>query len=112
MDAQDRLWFAEYRGDRIGMFDTRTREFKEWKLNTRWSAPYDVVLDKNESAWTGSMVTDQVTRLNTRTGEMIDYLLPRSTNIRRVFVDNSTTPVSFWVGNNDGASIVKVEPLE
>jgi streptogramin lyase len=112
MDAQDRLWFGEYRGDRIGMFDTKTREFKEWKLNMRWSAPYDVVLDKNEDAWTGSMVTDQVTRLNTRTGEMVDYLLPRSTNIRRVFVDSSTTPVSFWVGSNDGASIVKVEPLD
>jgi streptogramin lyase len=112
MDAQDRLWFGEYRADRIGMFDTRSKEFKEWKLNTRWSAPYDVVLDRNENAWTGSMVTDQVTRLNTRTGEMVDYLLPRSTNIRRVFVDNSTTLVSFWVGNNDGASIVKVEPLD
>jgi virginiamycin B lyase len=112
MDAQDRLWFGEYRGDRIGMFDTRTHEFKEWKLNTRWAAPYDAVLDKNEDAWTGSMVTDQVTRLNTRTGEMVDYLLPRSTNIRRVFVDNATTPVSFWVGSNDGASIVKVEPLD
>jgi virginiamycin B lyase len=112
MDAQDRLWFGEYRADRIGMFDTRTSAFKEWKLNTRWSAPYDVVLDKNEDAWAGSMVTDQVTRLNTRTGEMVDYLLPRSTNIRRVFVDNSTTPVSFWVGSNDGASIVKVEPIE
>jgi virginiamycin B lyase len=112
MDAQDRLWFGEYRADRIGMFDTKSNEFKEWKLNTRWSAPYDVVLDRYENAWTGSMVTDQVTRLNTRTGEMTDYLLPRSTNIRRVFVDNSTTPVSFWVGSNDGASIVKVEPLD
>jgi virginiamycin B lyase len=112
MDAQDRLWFGEYRGDRIGMFDTKTKEFREWKLNTRWSAPYDVVLDKNDNAWTGSMVTDQVTRLNTKTGEMVDYLLPRPTNIRRVFVDNSTTPVSFWVGSNDGASIVKLEPLD
>jgi streptogramin lyase len=112
MDAQDRLWFGEYRADRIGMFDTKSKEFREWKLGTRWSAPYDVMLDRNEFAWTGSMVTDQVTRLNTRTGEMVDYLLPRSTNIRRVFVDNSTTPVSFWVGSNDGASIVKVEALD
>jgi streptogramin lyase len=112
MDAQDRLWFGEYRGDRIGMFDTRTEKFKEWKLTTRWAAPYDVVLDKNENAWTGSMVTDQVTRLDTKTGEMVDYLLPRSTNIRRVFVDNTTTPVSFWVGSNHGASIIKVEPLD
>jgi virginiamycin B lyase len=112
MDAQDRLWFGEYRGNRIGMFDTKTEQFKEWTLSTPWSAPYDVVLDRNEEAWTGSMVTDQVTRLDTRSGEMVDYLLPRSTNIRRVFVDNSTTPVTFWVGSNHGASIVKVEPLD
>ena len=51
-------------------------------------------------------------RLDTKTGEMVDYLLPRSTNIRRVFVDNTTTPVSFWVGSNHGASIIKVEPLD
>ncbi len=112
MDAQDRLWFGEYRADRIGMFDTRKEEFKEWQIPPRWSAPYDVVLDRNGEAWTGSMLSDRVTRLNPATGETINYLLPRSTNIRRVFVDNSTTPVSFWVGNNHGASIVKVEPLE
>jgi hypothetical protein len=33
----------------------------------------------------GVEVTDQVTRPDTRTDEMVDYLLPRSTNIRRVF---------------------------
>jgi streptogramin lyase len=112
MDAQDRLWFGEYRADRIGMFDTRKEEFKEWMIPPRWSSPYDVVVDKNGQAWTGSMLSDQVTRLNPATGEIVNYLLPRSTNIRRVFVDNSTTPVSFWVGNNHGASIVKVEPLQ
>jgi predicted NUDIX family phosphoesterase len=52
------------------------------------------LLDRNEDAWTGPMVTDQVTRPDTRTGEMLDYLLLRSTNIRRVFVDNRTTPGS------------------
>jgi streptogramin lyase len=94
------------------MFNTRSEQFREWKLTTRWASPYDVVLDKNENAWTGSMITDQVTRLDTKTGEMVDYLLPKSTNIRRVFVDNTTTPVSFWVGSNHGASIIKVEPLD
>ena len=58
------------------------------------------------------MITDHVTRLNTKTGQLIDYLLPRPTNIRRVFVDNSTTPVTFWVGSNHGASIIKLEPLD
>jgi streptogramin lyase len=112
MDAQDRLWFGEYRADRIGMFDTKTEKFREWQVAPKWSAPYDVTTDKNGEAWTGSMLSDRVTRLNPATGEAINYLLPRSTNIRRVFVDNATTPVTFWAGNNHGASIVKVEPLE
>ncbi|HUQ73154.1 MAG TPA: carboxypeptidase regulatory-like domain-containing protein [Burkholderiales bacterium] len=112
MDAQDRLWFGQYRGDRIGMLDTKSGEFKEWAVAPRWSSPYDVAIDKNEEAWTGSMITDQVTRVNTRTGESVAYLLPRTTNIRRVFVDNTTTPVTFWVGSNHGASIVKLEPLD
>jgi virginiamycin B lyase len=112
MDAQDRLWFAEYRGDRIGMLDTKTGEFKEWPVGPRWSSPYDVALDKNQEAWTGSMLTDFVTRVDTKSGQSVSYLLPRKTNIRRVFVDNSTTPVTFWVGSNHGASIVKLEPLD
>jgi streptogramin lyase len=112
MDPRDRLWFGMYRGDRIAMFDTNTEKFQLWQLKTRWASPYDVVLDKNEEAWTGSMLTDQVTRLDTKSGEMVDYLLPRSTNIRRVYVDNTTTPVTFWVGSNHGASIIKLEPLD
>jgi streptogramin lyase len=112
MDAQDRLWFGEYRGNRIGMFDTKTESFKEWLTPTPWTAPYDVTVDRNGEAWTGSMSTDRVVRLNPANGEFTAYLLPRETNIRRVFVDNSTTPVTFWVGSNHGASIIKLEPLD
>ena len=51
-------------------------------------------------------------RLDTKTGQFTEYLLPNPTNIRRVGVDNSTSPVTFWVGSNHGASIVKLEPLD
>ena len=55
----------------------------------QYDKPYDVVPTKNGEAWTGSMFTDLVTRLDTKTGEMVQYLLPRTTNIRRVFVDET-----------------------
>ncbi|HYJ44338.1 MAG TPA: hypothetical protein VEW06_07755, partial [Xanthobacteraceae bacterium] len=92
--------------------DTKTEKFTEWSMPTRWTNPYDVTLDKNEEAWTGSMLNDRVVRLDTKSGDFTEYLLPRTTNIRRVFVDNSTTPVTFWVGSNHGASIIKLEPLD
>jgi streptogramin lyase len=112
VDAQNRLWFAEYDGNAIGMLDPKTKQIKEWPAPTPWSNPYDVVIDKNGEAWTGSMMNDRILRLDTRTGRFIEYLLPNPTNIRRVWVDNSTTPVTFWVGSNHGASIVKVQPLD
>ena len=112
MDAQDRLWFAEYRGNKIGVFDTKAERFQEWPAPTPWAQPYDVALDKNGDAWTGSMLNDRVLRLDTKAGTFTEYLLPRQTNIRRVFVDNSTTPPTFWVGSNHGASVIKLEPLD
>ena len=89
VDEQNRLWFAEYGGNGIGMFDPKTETIKEWKLPTPWSAPYDVVFTKQGEVWTGSMLNDQVARLDTKTGEFVEYLLPRTTNIRRVFVEDT-----------------------
>jgi streptogramin lyase len=112
VDAQDRLWFAEYGANAVGMFDPKTEKIQEWKVPTPWSAPYQAVVDKNGDVWTASMFTDRVVRLNPKTGDVTEYLLPQQTNVRRVFVDNSTTPVTFWVGNNHGASIMKLEPID
>jgi virginiamycin B lyase len=94
------------------MFDTATHAIKEWPLVTPWSAPYDLVTDRNGDIWTAGMASDRVSRVNQTTGEVIEYPMPRDTNTRRVFVDNTTTPVTFWTGSNHEAKIVKVEPLD
>ncbi|MEA2905050.1 MAG: hypothetical protein QOI12_2437 [Alphaproteobacteria bacterium] len=113
VDTQNRLWFAEYQGDAIGMFDAKKAEVKEYKLPTKWTSPYDVVPSKDAAeVWTGSMATDRVARLETNTGQIIEYQLPRTTNVRRVFLEETGPRPALWVGSNHGASIVKVEPLD
>lgn len=112
MDSEDRLWFGEFRGNRIAMFDTKTEQFREWEAPVPWTNPYDVVLDRAGYAWAGGMTNDFVARLNTETDEITMYLLPGTTNIRRVDVDNSTSPPSFWVGDNLEGTLIRVEPLE
>ena len=75
--------------------------------------PYDVVPTKDASeVWTGSMLNDLVARLDVKTGQVTEYLLPRTTNIRRVFVEETGPRPVLWVGSNHGASIVQVEPLD
>ena len=112
VDDQGRLWFAEYFGNAIGMLDPKSGKIEEWKVPTAWSSPYDAVFDKNGDAWTGSMNTDRVSRLDVKTAQYVEYPLPHPTNIRRVYVDDSKNPGTLWVGNNHSASIVKVEPLD
>jgi len=106
------LWFAEYGGNAIGLFDPKTEKITEWQVATPWTAPYDVMTDERGEVWAGGMFTDRVARLDPKSGEVTEYLLPRSTNMRRVYVDSTTTPPTFWTGSNHGASIVKLEPLD
>jgi streptogramin lyase len=112
MDQQGRVWFAEFGADKVGMFDPKQEKFAEWNVPTPHTYPYDVFLDRNGELWSGSMSSDRILRMDPQSGKAIEYLLPRSTNIRRVFVDDSTNPVTFWAGNNHGAEIIKLEPLE
>ena len=112
LDAAGRLWFGENRANRIGMYDTKAGRFEEWMAPSGESWPYDVASDRNGDAWAGGEYTDRVLRLGPKSGAIVEYLLPKFTNIRRVFVDNRTTPPTFWVGNNHGASIVRLEPLD
>jgi virginiamycin B lyase len=112
LDNTGKLWFGEFRADKIGMFDTHTEIFREWTPPTPWYFPYDVVADRNGDVWAGSMMADRVERLDPRAGTFTEYLLPRHTNMRRSFVDDRTTPVSFWVGANHSASIVRLEPAD
>ena len=58
------------------------------------------------------MHTDRVVRLDPKTGQAVQYLMPSDTNMRTVFIDNTTTPVTFWVGGNHDHSLVRVEPLD
>ena len=112
MDPQDRFWFAEFNANAVGMLDPKSGAIREWQVPTAWTAPYDAIVDKNGDVWTGGMTTDRVVRVNSATGQAVEYPLPDNTNIRRVFVDNRTNPVTFWTGSNHGAAIVKVEPLD
>jgi virginiamycin B lyase len=113
VDEQNRLWFAEYGGNAIALFDPKTAAIKEYQLPTKFGAPYDAVPNKDASqVWTGSMLNDLVARLDTKSGQITEYLMPRPTNIRRVFVQDNGPKTVLWVGNNHGAAIVKVEPLD
>ncbi len=111
IDDQDRVLVTEYRTSKVALFDTKTEKFTEYSLPA-YTFPYRADFDKNGELWASTMSTDRVVRFDPKTGGTAQYLMPSDTNMRTVFVDNSTTPVTFWVGSNHDHRLVKVEPLD
>ena len=111
IDDQDRVLVTEYRASKAALFDPKTEKFIEYSL-PEYTFPYRANFDKNGELWASTMSTDRVVRLDPKTGHAVQYLMPSDTNMRTVFVDNSTTPVTFWVGSNHDHRLVKVEPLD
>jgi len=113
MNEKDELWFGENFAFKIGMFDTKSKQFKEWDDPTPWNAVYDAVSDKTGYVWAAGWTTGLVSRLNPKTSEIVQYLLPGfNAEIRRVSVDNSVDHPIFWAGENAEPRVVKVEVLE
>ena len=111
IDDQDRVLVTEYRTSKVALFDTKTEKFTEYNMPP-YTFPYRANYDKNGEIWASTMFTDRVVRLDPKTGLAVQYLMPTDTNMRTVYVDNSTTPVTFWVGSNHDHRLVKVEPLD
>ena len=112
MDAQDRYWFGEYNGDKIGMFDTKTETVKEWPLR-QYSTPYTAsVPDKNGYVYAPSNMSDRLSRLDPKTGNVVEYLMPTEFDTKKIVMDPSTNRVVLWMANTRNARVLRVEPLD
>jgi virginiamycin B lyase len=111
IDSQDRLWCGGFNRDSVAMFDPKTQKVTEWKMPTEWTRPYDAQFDDKTYVWAAGMDSDLAVRLNPQTGEFTEYLLPHETNVRNVAVQKSGALSSFWLGDQHGGTIVRVEPL-
>ena len=113
MDAQDRFWFAEYTGDKVGMFDTRTEKFQEWPMLRKYTTPYAVSApDRNGYVYATSNMSERLMRLDPKTGEIVEYQIPTEFDSKKITYDPTTSRLTLWMVNTRTAKMMKVEPLE
>jgi streptogramin lyase len=111
MDKDGNIIVTEYRGNKVAVFNPTTEKFTEYALPP-YTYPYRANFDKNGDIWASTMSTDRVVRLDPKTGQANQYLMPSDTNMRTVWINNTTSPVSFWVGSNHDHALVNVQPLD
>ena len=68
----------------------KTEKITEWKKPLEWESPYDVVADRNGQVWEVNESSDRSAGSIPRPARWTNYLLPRYSNFRRVFVDDRT----------------------
>jgi streptogramin lyase len=51
-------------------------------------------------------------RINPKTGETSEYLLPVYYDARKVVVDPSTANTNVWLPNKNLAQLIRIEPLD
>jgi len=113
MDAQDHYWFAEYTADKVGMFDTRAEKFQEWPLPIKYTTPYSSSIpDKDGRVYASSNMTERLSRVDTKTGDVVEYLMPGNFDSKKITVDPSTSRPTIWMSNTRAARIIRVEPLD
>jgi streptogramin lyase len=112
MDDRDRYWFAEFWADNIAVFDTRAETFQEFPVGIKYLAPYFAQPDRNGDVWVSNNTSDRLIRFNARTKEMTLYLMPEYYDSRKVAVDYSTGRLVIWLGSENTAHLIRVEPLD
>ena len=113
IDAQDRYWFAEYRGNQIAMFDTKTEKFQEWPLPTPYTYPYtSSAPDAKGRVYVSSNMSERVLRLDPKTGEIIEYLVPTAFDSKKILHDPTSKRTTIWFNNKRTARLLRLEPLD
>jgi streptogramin lyase len=76
IDAQDNVWFSNYNGHKLGRFDAKTGEIKEFQPPTKNATPYGILVDKVGAIWFSDLEGNNITRFDPKTEQFVEYPLP------------------------------------
>ena len=105
IDARGRLWVSLYWAGRVGMFDPTTREITEYALipgnqpyTPPFPSPYTVAVDdKNQIVWTNDFNSSRIYRLEMKTGQSTEFVMPAPYEVRDLTVDKTADRPTLWI---------------
>ncbi len=118
IDAQDRLWAAEFYAGQVLMFDPDKKLLKEYPLvngtkpyTAPYAEPYSLsVDDKNQIVWTNDFSASRLYRIDMNTGQSTEYMTPSSYELRDLKVDTAATRPTVWLpAYRPPSKLVKIE---
>jgi len=113
VDKENRIWFTEFLGGKIGEYDQVSKRLQEFPLPNNSSGPADLTFDKDGSLWFTEAYSQRVGKFDVLTHSISQFNLSVETPPGIV-----ESPVGLgvdhegnvWVADHGGSWIVRFEP--
>jgi virginiamycin B lyase len=87
IDKNDRLWFVEQIGNKIGSFDPATEKFVEYDIPTPQSNPNDLAIDSEGNVWFVEWNSGKIGKLDFKLKKILEYDLESNGRLAGITVD-------------------------
>ena len=113
LDQAGRVWFTEFLGNKIGMYDPSSKLMREYQILTNSSGATDLTFDSHGNLWFSESYARQLGEFNPQNQNFTEYPLGAETASQIV-----SSPVGLavdkegnvWVADHGGNWIVKFDP--
>jgi len=75
-DSRGRIWISEWNAGKVGMYDPRGRQWREWRLPGANPMAYAVFVDDADVVWLSDFGANALVRFDPRTGRFTRVTLP------------------------------------
>jgi virginiamycin B lyase len=75
-DSRGRIWISEWNAGKLGMYNPRTRRWREWRLPGSNPMPYAVYVDEKDIVWLSDFGSNALVRFNPATSRFTRLRLP------------------------------------
>jgi streptogramin lyase/plastocyanin len=89
-DSQDRIWFTELLGNKLGLFDPKMKQFHYYAVPTENSGPADLFVDRFDKVW-----------FTESTAKSIGVFDPTNSTFREYPLPSLFAPVGLSIDSND-----------
>ena len=108
VDEQNRIWFTEFLGNKIGFYDQASGQLLEYQIPTNSSGPADLAFDSQGKLWFSEAYAQSVAQFSPESKTFVEYQLGS-----RIFSPVGIAPDQkghVWVADHGGNWIGEFDP--
>jgi len=114
VDSDNRVWFTEFLGNKIGMYDQTSKHLSEYVVPTNESGPADLTFDKYGTLWFTEAYAEKIGEFYPGNHSFMEYQLGSETPSLIVSSPVGIAVASdgtIWVADHGGNWIVNFNPI-